>query len=351
MKHIALLFLLASCQLQFTGIEPTTNTSHFVDVSDLGITPSTTIPASNSIQDIVDGMNGGTLFFPMGTYILDTTIVITKAISIRGEGDLTIFRTINDTEAFKFQGTSSINRINDLLISDIKLKSDTVSTQAALRFLYTKSTTIDNVTITSYLAGVGMNESWSYTLRGCYINDFNMYGVRISNLDPLLIDDGDGFITGCAIGTTRPEAIAGISQINSGGLKIDNCKFNGGGGLNGPRFHYQYKGAGNTVDLLISNSSFENFARTAVSVDKGTASFFRDVVISGSQFAYGGGNYPTIEMKSIDGISVVGNVLRGIGSNTAISLTSCTNGRVSNTYVQHAANPVQLISCTGITVN
>ena len=348
MRILLIAFLFYSCQFGLT--EDIVYPTFTVNVNDIGIIGDGITNNSNSIQDLIDSTpEGKTLYFPVGIYILDTTLVFRKTLNLQGDGEFSVIKTVNDVSALNFEGTTD-DKLNGLNIKDLKIVNGFTGTPTAqgVKIKYSSKLKIEGVTIIKFYTNLAITQSYNYDVTGCSINGYWNVGIRINNTDPTLVDWGDGFITRCTISSDK--GFASIYQSNSGGLKISTNKFNGGGGANGPQYHYYYSGTAPTVDALISNTSFENFTRSAIYIDKGTGTF-KDVTISGCQMAYGSSAYPTIYMKGIDGISITGNVMRGTSTSAmAIKLENCNNGTVSNTYTYYSVNPVTQINCTNVTI-
>lgn len=147
------------------------------------------------------------------------------------------------------------------------------------------------------------------------------YDVFISNnTNP---DEGDALFLGCVFqsGTGSPQhaTTAAIYQTNSGGIKILGCKANGSGTGIVDFYRGHFLGAGNsTSDLLISNTSIENFSGHAVWVDVPSSANFGHIDLSGIQIASYNGTGHGILLDGTGGglhnIAIGGNVITSVDS-------------------------------------
>lgn len=260
-------------------------------------------------------------FFGNGSTMNDLTPNFTSVIRA-GVADITLFRVVENHCSF-----------NDLLltapyanVSGMAIKIDSnlrATTSPVKRFL------LNNVNVYGFYNGLVATNAYLLGIEQCFFQTRNIDITIATTSSP---DAGDSYITGCNFENNGAAKVACIYQTNSGGLRITNNKFNFNGSTS---YQYGYLGylTANTADLIITNNSFENHSKSAISLN-GSTTNFASIVINSNQIAsYQPGSRPDIMIDSVHCLSIVGNVFRKESSNdSAIVLNKVSQSIISNTY-------------------
>ena len=228
----------------------------------------------------------------------------------------------------------------------------------------------ENINFLNLPIGIDFVAASLWKVIGCNFLAYRVAGCQVANTN--VFDAGDSVISDCVFNNPYTTG-AGVLQKSSGGLRIIGCKFLGG--LNG----YTMNLTGTTSNLMIVGNSFENMVGEDISLAQITAATtFDNIVISGNEFGVGAKAIATDANNFITEMSITGNVINmgAVGSNAciglatvtnfiidgnvfrgndglasaAVSLTSCTNGKIGvNTY-SRLPNPIAIFTSTNIFV-
>lgn len=280
----------------------------------------------------------GVLYFPAGTYKCTSALTtVTATGRIVGDGMSGVDTTANGATVITCtSATASLFTIGSkaLAFDSLTLRNTSGTTPSAGAGIAVTSSNgdmkidYDSVAVAGFYIDIDVRVGHLWTMRNCYLSAPILYALKIRNtVNP---DIGDWSITESGFYAETQNATSAIRIESSGGGKIANIKVNERGGskfANG----IDLAGAGNTVILQVTNSSFENYSGTAI-LASGT---WPGIVITGCQFGqYGNGTGHAISISSntdvvIDDISLTADT----GTPTAIvisSVTRCSIGQIVN---------------------
>ena len=120
-----------------------------------------------------------------------------------------------------------------------------------------------------------------WSVIGCNFYNYSNTGVYVDNQNNG--DSGDAAFHGCVFFAGNSTGY-GIQQVSSGGIKVQGCKFNGGGVGYLLNLGNIVLGSG-TADLMINGNSFENMTFSGIQMQRqgGATSTFGNVEITGNQ--------------------------------------------------------------------
>lgn len=312
---------------------------------------------SDDTAEIQNAINvtGGlskTLFFPAGNYVTSGNIEINSKLNILGEGEA--LNVASDPLPTTFnRGRTAIScssNSNNLFVVNVDGISfekitlySTAATPTGSGIVFNKGNVMrmSNVGVYNFYINLDIINGGLWNVFNC---DF--YNPVSSNLRvnfQLIPDGGDQSITNCNFYTGVRTGITHLLYRGGGGLKITGCKFNQGGstGSYAKDCIKMTNDVGNTVDLLISNSSFENY--TDSGIDLSPSFDFQFVVINGNQF-WGNPSTATngilLNSSNLYNVNISGNVIDAVtnGINYASGNRISVNGNafgtgVTNKYV------------------
>ena len=299
----------------------------------------------------------GVLYFPAGSY-KTTSALTTISVSATVQGDGTIQGTSVQTKVISTSDTANLFTVtaDGCLFRDMALintHGDAPTAGAAIDTTGGGLAGFDNIRIDHFYNGIDLENSSSWWMRDSYLNSFK-YGIRIRNT--AIPDGGDWSISGCTFSTINsPDAAIRIDS--SGGGKIVNCKINGGattGFQDG--IQVAIGAAVQTADLLISNTSIENFRRHGIHVAANSGGTWANILVTGVQIAVvsaSGGNAIKLDaatLGDLKDITVTGCVFSGAGtSEAAISLTKVDNAKLATlVYSGFTGGLLTTSGCTNV---
>jgi hypothetical protein len=346
-----------------------------INVLDYGADPTGLADSTTAMQAAHN--TGKTVYYPTGTYKFTT---LTNIISggIVGDGpQQSILSSTNTTSDNLITYVGPLGLYSNItLFKDFTLQGlgpTTKATGAGIAFnpATGEASYMDfrNVHFLKCPIGIDFVRASLWKIIGCDFLSYSVAGVQTANEN--VPDSGDSVITACLF--NNPYATgSGVLQKSSGGLKIIGNKF-----LGGSR-GYTMNLYGSTSVLIFSGNSVENMVDQCMAFDQypPNGALFKNIVITGNEFSVGNvaiatGSATFIEEMVIAGnqinmgatgsnacISLVGvtdliigdNMIKGNGGlgSSAISLTTCTTGKIGvNTYA-NLPNPISVTTSSGI---
>jgi hypothetical protein len=316
------------------------NTLDWVDARTFGADPTGVLNSTTAIQNAINSLpsTGGVLYFGPGTFKTDGNIHVTRTCRIIGASgtnamgwngpqgnrqhqyDLTKITCTSDTaNLFIFDSSGTIIEYCSLINT-----SPTTPTQGSGIKSMRPSTKIMHCAIAGFYDNVYINVSPEYYIEDVFFSKYVRYGLyHRTDLEP---DAGDQVLTSCWFYPRNHNAASAIYVESGGGLKISDCKFNANSvdTLQNNCITVLLN-AQTTVDLLISNCSFENYLDDAINIRAINAGQFHEILITGNQFAPNSANADGIVINGASGtiasVAITGNVMKFTGD-TAVSLTS-----------------------------
>ena len=182
---------------------------------------------------------------------------------------------------------------------------------------------LDNMWISGFYDNVHVVNSFDWSINLCQIFAAVRYNVYIENQHTN--DAGDANITNSWITNAGRAVVAGIKQISGGGLKLNNVKFNSGGGNN--MLHCYDGTLPTSVIVMFSNCSFENFTTGGIRLTN-----TNNLSITGCQFASYAGSTLAIDVDNVNQTVIVGNQFRLDGNSDGISVINSNNVTLLNTF-------------------
>lgn len=348
-KLLFILFLLPILSFGQTRLRTgqTTMGSGFVNVMDyIPVSADSSVDVTANIRLAVKALNakgGGTLYFPNSRQYLTTDSIHFdgKAISVLSYNGMGPFfgggtggRATTKPSATILSNSLTkpifVVNVDGCKFQDIALyNTNTGSTPTAgSAILFNKATSMrmENVSVYYFYQGVDVENGLYWQMKGCHFIGCvtNLLTIR----DLAVADEGDQRISDCYFTAGVYANMDGIIYTSGGGLHVDNCKFNWVGG-NQMRHCIQSAMTSNTVDLSVTNNSFENFTGYAVSVQPASGVVNSDIIINDNQITPGvsSTSYNIIQLGNTTNapynVSVVGNVFHSliVGSGTGGSAT------------------------------
>jgi hypothetical protein len=326
----------------------------------------------NSLQEAVDDIpsGGGKLILSASDYILSTSLVIGKPITIEGQGSSDLEMT---THVTTIQTTSGTINMIEFESSNVTLKNVSLINTHALPTAgsgiyvtsgietpssptaYSANFRLDNVSIKGFYDNINIVNSYHWNINMLTSYKAVRYGVYINNLH--LLDGGDSNITNSWIYAGGRNSLAGVRHESGGGLKMTNVKFNGTGGLSDgvgdEVLEYSFdcdmdNGAGgnNSAVLNISACSFENYRFGAIRVHN-----MKDVSITGNEFAAYNYDPESLAMDffDVEGLIVTGNTVHTTSSERGVEVEDCRDAVFLNVFRNRGGGANYLF--TGTRVN
>lgn len=293
-------------------------------------------------------------------YRINGRLIFTKPFVMEGKGKFnTILSTSSDT-----LGMIEINTLSyGVSIKNIYFQNVAASNPTAGYAIKTTGSGTFNVNLfaryenlyidrfyDNFYNELGSGSVWT----GCFFDRAIRYGFYNNNIhNP---DSGDGSIVNCSFYGNETVATAALIRMEgSGGLKISNSKFNSNSATFKPLFSVDLFMTGSTSDILMSNNSFENYGTSGIRMRIDTGVDFREIVISGNQFAaWLGSTANCIDIGAgLENVSIIGNVFRresGSGAfDGAIKLDGVNSASLFNAFHGFTTqNPVTVTSSTNV---
>jgi hypothetical protein len=315
------------------------NSSTTFNVRAFGATGNGTTDDTAAINSAIAAFNAagaGVLYFPAGTYLTTASLTsITASGTIKGDGS-------SDLQTFGIGPVSQINCnslsavvftlqaqqqvvIRDLAIVDTAVGTPLVGSSAIIAgsaAVSNPKVDMMNVTVNGFYTGVDRQSGQLWLMDNCFIFGPVLYGVRVRNLNNA--DVGDWCISNCFFYPLAPaghNATSAIRIESSGGGKIINSKVNGTASFFATGIDIQ--GTGATLDMQISNCSFEAFSSVGISVNGSWA----NVTIANCEIGAlaAGGAVNAISMVNTNGFTIVGITTAGTFSGPVINLSNVSN--------------------------
>ena len=259
-----------------------------------------------------------------GVYLVTDTLLISKAITIEGVGGLgngtvgtipvhpPVTIGINTPTKNLFVDNVSQCQFKGLGVYNFSATNPT----AGKGILFNKgvSMRMENVTVSGFYVNVDIENGYLWKISGCHFQNPIVNNLIIRDVS--LKDGGDAVLEDSWFFGGNTDGMDHILYTTGGGLKCSNLKFNTVNTGHNPRTCINAAFTGSTVDLLITNSSFENFTGSAISIIPNSGITFSDIVINGNQISPGGlwtgaGGYSLIQLGNTTNypshISISGN--------------------------------------------
>ncbi len=199
-------------------------TREVINVKEFGAKGDGTTNDSSAIQSAIDAVSssGGAVFFPPGTYLLNTGLTVDK-------NKLTIFGYGWGSATLKANAAITILLIRDaerVNIHGLKLDGNSKTATAGLSFLPTTGgarnqySSVRDVTVTSCQTGMVIGATNNYSVVGLSISGFtvtsNNIGIQLNgtNTGDIFFSDGavtDNSTVGVDLGTSMGAAFRGVS--------------------------------------------------------------------------------------------------------------------------------------------
>lgn len=253
---------------------------------------------------------GGTVFFPGGLSHITATIQVTGNCNFLGANNKTcgLYQSNPNLDAIYVHGSSLHCSLDSLYFSYniANTTSDVTGTGHAFHYALTGSggsteaggeaysQVFRNCFIYNCPNGFYLDGCIRWTISGCNFFGSATYGqvnsgIGIVVANTINVDNGDSNITSCYL---QGWAID-IQQLGSGGLRIENNKFNPS------TKHISQSLVGGTSDLFIVGNSFENAIQNTIELNwSGTppggqnSPFISNVIITGNEIQAGTGSSP-----------------------------------------------------------
>jgi hypothetical protein len=335
-----------------------------VSVKQFGATGNGSTDDTSTIQNAINvaQLTGAELYFPPGTYQY-TTLSITGSIKISGAGrNATFFHqnsttnvgiVVNTPSPVIFEGIFFYPIGTPTAGAAISLTASTSNTESVFR----------DCSFAGNYIGIETIAAAQWVVDSCYFSQYIATGILVQNTTTA--DSGDSDVVDCLFSSSGNSA-QGILQYSSGGLKISNTKFIGGG----YGYLLQLAVGAATSDLLFSNCSLENHTVAAIDISRqGSSGTFANIVVNGCQFAPASGGIPmsfgdftagwlsgvvvngcnititnatAIFINDVAVFNVTGNNFLGVGaSQNGITIAAgASNGTIGPNTYNNLGNPI-----------
>lgn len=346
-----------------------------VSVLQFGAVGDGTTDDTVAIQAAVS--TGSVVYFPAGIYKISSQITIQNG-GICGESFYRTFLkpTMASGNALLLSGT------NPCLFSNFSMLGSGMTTGNGIYVNGGGGTSdvahhiFQNMEFFEFPTAINFNAGSQWSINNCqFINCKSNAVVVVNVVDS---DSGDSYISGCQFITTE-NACNHILYKSSGGLRVNNCKFNNGGVgvnlsltttsdtgtllINGNSFENQYYSSVN----LANNGSAYRFSRTVISgnnflvttpqsgqaaiTSTDSSGFLDNLVITGNSFMLFNNTATAVALNYVKGYVIDGNTITGTGSGnttTGISVGPNATGKVGvNTYGKDALAVNSTLSISG----
>lgn len=279
---------------------------------------------------------GGVIRLGAGIYKLDTSVAVTKTLTIEGVGAWA--KSGSYEGATKIYTTSGTINLFYVTNTNFQFRNIYLINTA------TTPTAGSGIKITGDGSGFKIERCWfdgfynnMDVVRGYLWNiDKCFFGNAVANelkiRDSTLPDDGDAVISSSVFTCYRNDTA--INQSSGGGLNVVNTKFNGG------TFKFKYCYYGNFTEGATSNLSFQNCSLENMQNGiflAGNSHFTGKVRIGNCEFLSNFTGSTDITISSVTGVSILGCIFKASNaSNTAINLNTVTDASLSaNTYTSY----------------
>ncbi len=312
----------------------------------IGFTTTMTFTGAYQVKSATSGVDeaannasavGGVVYVAEGSYPMYTEAHLRGSLTLQCASAGTILLAQNATQNLIVATTSTDTqrvRINNCSFST----SVTKTAGAAIQIngsgaVSNYGTIIDGVTIQGHYTGIHFASATHWSVINPLILAGGNTDILIENT--IAPDSGDSSIVGGVIDNSNPNAGTAIRYDSAGGLKISNLKI-----LNHAYIIDLTVGNGvATSDFAITNSSFENFTATGISLG-GTGQFY-SVHMSNIQMAGIAGSTCIASYAALNTVTVTGSLLGGCSNGVSIQ-----NARaiVQGNYI---STPTGIITDTG----
>ncbi|MBC8228335.1 hypothetical protein H8E77_02155 [bacterium] len=252
--------------------------SPWVDVRAFGAIGNGVTDDTSPIQDAIDTCpTGGSVFFPVGSYLVSSTITVDREVHLRGEGTIVVDDGSNLDRVVDIQASADGTTLTGITIDQSKV---TVSMgEGSGIFISADYCSLENVTV------VGQGDVFNEPFEAC----FDIYGAHC-------------VLVGCV---AREAAYAGFRCSGSKNTKIIGCK----------SLEWRYKG-------FVVNGSASNIIIDSciASTQNGASSATNGVLVS-----TGNHNLDTIILSNI--------IVDGDYTGTGMKITASEGYAVSNAHI------------------
>lgn len=308
---------------------------------------------------------GATIYFPPGTYLITSPIISTIPMMFVGAGaGISVLLLGRNPVGPSFGEIAIVPTVTRVLPEDSLFVNcgaegltfvavDPLDGNNGITFNVNGASNsplpgarIINCNFNALQVAVALIDTSLFKMSGCHFRSQTTGDVVISN--PTYPDAGDSCITDCTFDNKLNE-LAAIRHTSSGGLRIENNKFNGDTPFGqGPQFHYLNEcdvPAPGTSVLEIVGNSFENFDVAAIAIAPRAGAAYNSINIVGNQFAVrnvGSGIVldATRAGSVIDQVNVTSNIFVGDDSQvtgpngvTATATAGAITGLAFNTNI------------------
>jgi len=338
-----------------------------VSVTDFGAVGDGTTDNAAAFQLCINycQANNRDMFIPQGNYNCLSGVSITSSIKIRGEGRyLSLVKFTGGTLTGFTVNTPDSVEFHSMWIYGVTPGASNCAVSLTGSGSGNFSSLFRDVLFDAWYDPIITLSAYGWTIENCSFNDWTHNGVSVANA--LAPDAGDSTITTCLFSNAGASARA-VFQSSSGGLRVKNCKFNGGAYgylmdlssgvstsiliVEGCSFENQTTagirmlntaGSGGFSQVLIDGNQFYN-QPTPIALDDGSA-FILGAVISDNIIvcASGASTTSAITATAVPRVSIDDNVIYGSGS-TVVGITigsASTDAQEGNNLIFGCATPV-----------
>lgn len=251
-----------------------------INVKDFGAKGDGLTDDTTAIKKAINAGADKTVYFPSGTYLINSVLLVKNGQKIVGEGHATVIKPSNDSlKSLTYMRITSTKRVvvdglrfvpysdNEPQTSGAAIALNTVdSGENQYNDIYgaegksdNKGTVIRNCSFDGQFIGIRFYNGRSWFVESCRFDNYQSSGILAENhYDP---ESGDGRISGCTFETdeTVNHVRSGVKMLSGGGIRVSGCKF--AGGDTGVNFAY------NTLASvgIVEGNIFEGLESAAIS--------------------------------------------------------------------------------------
>lgn len=301
----------------------------FANVKDYGALGNGSTDDAAAIQAAADALTaGGRLFFPAGTYIIGTTITLTRPVIVEGASSMgantahgSRVRTTT-VDGFTSSGDNVVFR--DLAIS---CGAGAGNSLTGLKFTNGNYWTVERCRIAGWGNGIWVETGYGWHVHDNYFVNNVTYAMLVRDVGNE--DSGDQIMSGNQFDADHVTFLpsAAVRYESGGGLKVVGNKFTN----HDIAIDLAVADGAATSILIVSANSFENQRVQAIKLARaGTTGTFSRINVGCNQFSANLCTGPMISVSSgISEVNVSENIAWGISTTTFFYATAGDNIRVA----------------------
>jgi hypothetical protein len=246
-----------------------------ISVKDYGAVADGVTDDSGAIQLAINSANGDEIVLPAGSYFVGHPLSITQATTLRGvsrEAVVLIPGSVG-SDVIDINTNAAVHLVNFSIRSQSKQTGGSFVSVTAPAPLINSSSEFSNLWLVGGYCGFSFLNAALWRMKDCTIENCTL-GAEVQDLAHY--DAGDSLITA----SNFLGGNYGVLQTSSGGLRIENSKFNGCA----TGYCLSLLPGAATGDLFVVGCSIEGTTSAGIAMFNQGAGSFANVIISGDEF-------------------------------------------------------------------